>query len=302
MTPILALLCLVSRTPVADSFKLVSFQQEIASLEARLHKKITTKRELWAHRLYIREDPSDPLRELRAVAMALRASVEATDTGFSLERKPKEMAAARAAWASRRAKWIQKTIDEALQARKANQADKDPVAAIQTTMAFMLKADEQFGKGDHNAFASTNRFALTPASGLLVSLINRIGAETLGALPTGKSVIYELKVAADGQALPPCENEIRAYEEGMSKAGAIKIPKDFPFPFLDAFAGIGSKSGPTSQIRLRVVPGAEAFFVAMECFGESGQVCGRAFMEGSRRRWRPSRRHPESSRMLSICR
>jgi len=277
------ILSLVLGTALFGGFKELSCRDEIASLESRLQKKVAIKRDLASHYICVREDPSDPARELNAVATALFATVTSDREGFVVSRMPKELAVARDRWGSDRAKWIQRKIDAAKKFRQAHDADKNPSEALQAGVDLMLKVEERAWKGDISGYGELGMSVLTPSARVLIELLDRIGSKTLGSLPVNRTTVYETHPIGAALQLVESSDLVELFASQMANAQVPKIEKNAPVPpgFTEFLTGIGNSAAPISTIRLEIHPQRTWIMAFLEAFDAQGRIVGKATFDAA---------------------
>ncbi len=279
MITISLLLAAVLQTGVSG-FQELTCLQELSSLEKRLHKVITAKPELRNHLLCVRPNPTDPEAELTAIATALRAEIMRTEHGIVLGQTETDLIKARERWAQGRAKWIQQRIDLGLAFRKAHDADDAPLVAAKTGIDIALRIDDRFRSGDASGFADPGLSELLPAGKLVYTLLNRIGAQKLGALRGGSPcAVFETDPIGNGLPLPEHSGLLQAFNESTLLLREIKVPDNLVHYMRIPLDCIGPGSGSATRVRIECQEQPASFYATLEAFDDSGHLCGKAFFD-----------------------
>jgi len=272
------LLCVFASQHQTAGFKELYCRDEVASLQARLHKKITVKRELAAHFLCVRANTQDAERELTAVAAALRATIVSTSDGLVIGRDAKQMEAARKQWADARTVWIQQKIDDVMKFGAAHEADKDPIGALKAGIELALRGNERVSKGDVSAYGDLGLKELSPAGRLTIKVLDRLGSHSLAILRINKATIFESRPIGAALPLPQCEDLLQEYTASIEELRLYKLPPNLPPFVLPALIGIGSDFSAPADIRVTVHPQRNYLAIVSEVFDAQGNLVGQSFL------------------------
>lgn len=274
----LALLSLTGGAPGVAGFRELSCLDEVAGLAVRLHTKISVSRELAGHYMCVDAEGQDASQELAAVVAALRAELRPDVLGYRIAPSKAALQSAQTRWEDWRATWIQAKLTLDGQLRKGLSADSDPRAAFRQALASDIRASDRMARRDLRALDSDHSEALTPAGGLLLELLSRIGRKELAALAVNRQALFSTKPFWNETQLPDCEDLLQRYSDAMEEVHSEQVPKDFPPIMSGDLVGVGRACKPISLLRLSVRPQEAYLGAVLEGYDSDGaQVCRGSF-------------------------
>ena len=270
---------------------MTSAKEEVAFLTSALHQPIGLAPNLAKEVIYLRTNGAEPAVVLHALATALHASVIHVKSGLAIKRTAHDIAEILQTQTKDRADWITATKKRQAEFRKLQFPEGLVPAKVEAELDRELHHFEDITQGKSHKLPEEFVFAsFSPSSELLFALIERLGEQVIGQLPSDRICTFESPAGPGTRRLPDCSDLLENYSSSVQSLSAITLSQ-YAQSQLKGTSLLrvitAAQSGTSVQpavIRLSVMPSQGSIGFWLELYDQAGALLDEGFLGASQQR------------------